>query len=182
MLSSCQNNISRPQALSYEPNDSYPFGRLNPEAPRETSQFSFMIGQNNCSEERLNSASGHWDSGTRTWDAKYTMNGFAILDSGMSGSSTNGNMRVFDAESGQWKVTFFSMPTYGSSVWSGGVEGENIVLKQPQLAPGTDFEGNSTLTFSNISTNGFDWLGAWVSLDGSTVFPFWRISCTKISS
>ena len=79
------------------------------------------------------------------------MNGYAIRDTGRSGAATNGNIRLFDALEKQWKVSFFSMPSYGSGVWTGGMEGENMVLKQPQKAPGTDFDGFSRLTFSNIS-------------------------------
>ncbi len=73
------------------------------------------------------------------------------------------------------------MPNYGSGVWKGGMEDENMVLRQTQKAPGTDFDGFSRLTFSNISGQGFDWTGEWVSIDGSVVFTFWRLQCTKVS-
>jgi len=53
------------------------------------------------------------------------------------------------------------------------------VLRQPQKAPGTDFDGYSTVTFSNVSAEGFDWSGEWISEDGSLVYPFWRIQCQQ---
>lgn len=166
--------------MPYDPNETYPFGRSNPSAPKELAQFEFLIGNNDCTEERLNNTSGEWEKGQRSWDAMYFMNGFGIVDSGGSSGSSNSNVRVYDSDKKQWSVTYFSMPQYSSGVWTGGLVDEKIVLKQPQKAPGTDFDGFSQLTFSKISTLGFDWLGEWVSVDGSVVFPFWRISCHKV--
>jgi len=172
----------RAGVLEFEPSEAYPFGRPNPEAPPELAQFHFMVGKNDCTEERRNGQADEWLSDRRTWDARYFLNGFAILDSGRSGGASNGNLRLFDTGTGQWHVHFFSMPNYGSGIWSGGMEGENMVLRQPQKAPGTDVDGVSRLTFSNISEQGFDWTGEWVSTDGSFVFPFWRIRCRKVQS
>ncbi len=180
-LIACQIDASRELTQLYDPNDEYPFGRKNPAAPVELSQFHFMVGQNDCEEQRLNNVSGEWVAGIRSWDAHYYMNGYAIRDGGASATSTNGNIRIFDPSEKQWNVTFFSMPAYSSGVWKGVKEGGNIVLKQAQKAPGTDFDGFSTLTFSNISAAGFDWSGEWISEDGSVVFPFWRVQCRKVN-
>jgi len=62
------------------------------------------------------------------------------------------------------------------------MDGENLVLRQPQKAPGTDFDGFSTLTFSDVSAQGFDWIGEWISEDGSVVFLFWRTQCRKVAT
>lgn len=43
----------------------------------------------------------------RAWDGHYFMNGLAIRDGGTSGATTNGNIRVYDAEANEWVVTFF---------------------------------------------------------------------------
>lgn len=166
-------------STSYEPNEANPYGLPNPEAPAELAQFSFLIGSNNCTEERLLANTGEWQSGTRTWDAYYFMNGFAIRDGGKSGLNTNSNIRIFDTATGQWQVTFFSMPNFSTDVWRGGLQGDDIVFEKPQFAPGTEFEGISRLIFHNISNSAFDWRGEWASLDGSIVNEFWRVSCSK---
>lgn len=176
------SNAQRAAALDYEPSPAHPFGRPHPDAPKELGQFAFMIGQNDCTEERLNNTTQEWVAGERTWDAHYFMNGHGIRDSGRSGSTTNGNIRLFDTLTKTWNVTFFSSPVYGSSTWQGKKVGDEIILKIPQKAPGTDFDGFSTLTFSNISETGFDWRGEWISVDESVVFPYWRISCVKRQS
>ncbi|MDA1372108.1 MAG: hypothetical protein O2971_15265 [Proteobacteria bacterium] len=181
VLLSCQSADTRPGAMLYEPSAEFPYGRPNPDAPPELAQFDFMVGENDCSEERLNNATGEWDPGQRTWDAYYYINGYAIRDTGRSGAATNGNLRLFDTAAGQWLVTFYSMPAYSTGTWAGGMEGGAMVLRQPQKAPGTDLDGFSRLTFSNITQQGFDWVGEWVSADDdSVVFPFWRISCQKV--
>ncbi len=178
-LAACQASPQRPASLQYEPSPQHPFGRANPDAPPELAQFDFLVGMNDCVEQRINNATGEWVEGVRSWDAHYYMNGFAIRDSGMSGAITNSNIRVYDTASGEWAVTFFSTPAYSSGTWRGNMEDGNMVLRQAQKAPGTDFDGFSTLTFSNVSDRGFDWSGEWVSEDGSVVFPFWRIQCRK---
>ncbi len=180
-LTACQSGSNRQAALPYEPNDAYPFGRINPAAPPQLSQFEFMIGENDCVEQRIDNATGDWVESERSWDAHYFMNGFAIRDSGRSGATTNGNIRIFDTTEEEWAVTFFSAPFYGTGTWRGNMEGENMVLRQAQKAPGTDFDGFSTLTFSNVSAQGFDWSGEWISEDGTVVFPFWKISCQKVA-
>jgi len=175
-------DAARSNADEYEPNAEFPYGRPNPAAPAELSQFAFIVGANDCTEERLNQASGEWVAGERTWDAYYYINGYAIRDTGRSGNTSNGNIRIYDANLGQWKVHFFSMPVYGTGIWTGGMEGDEMILRLPQKAPGTDLDGFSTLTFSNISVDGFDWVGEWISGDGEIVFPFWSISCHKRSA
>mgnify|MGYP000398014167 CR=1 FL=1 len=146
-LPACQLNAQRPASLEYEPSAAYPFGRANPEAPPELAQFGFMIGENDCLEQRRNNATGEWVEGVRSWDAHYYMNGFAIRDSGKSGATTNSNIRVFDTANEEWAVTFFSAPAYSSGTWRGKMDGGNMVLRQAQKAPGTNFDGFSTLTF-----------------------------------
>ena len=184
-LSACQTNAvdsGRVGALSYDPGGAYPYGRPHPDAPGELQQFAFMIGSNDCREERLNNATGEWVEGFRTWDAYYFINGNAIRDSGRSGAATNGNVRIYDSASQQWQVTYFSTPVYGSGTWSGGMVEDRIELERPQKAPGTDIDGVNRLVFFDISNEGFQWRGEWASLDGSAVFPFWRLQCHKVDS
>jgi len=158
-LFACQASPPSPASLNYAPSEQYPFGRANPDAPVELTQFHFMVGRNDCNEQRLNNATGEWVDSVRSWDAHYFMNGFAIRDEGKSGASTNGNIRIYDTATKEWVVTFFSTPAYSSGTWRGKMEGENLVLRQPQKAPGTDSDGYSTLTFSNVSARGCDWDG-----------------------
>lgn len=185
LLIACHVTMSTAQPReggpAFEPTRDHPWGSPNPAAPSQIREFAFMIGNNDCEEQRRNAAGGDWTEGRRTWDARYTMNGFAIADSGRSGGAANANIRAFDMNTGEWVVTFFSMPAYASGIWRGGKSGDTIVLRQAQRAPGSNLEGMSTLTFSNISPEGFDWEGKWISDDGAIEYPFWRIQCRKIA-
>ncbi len=182
LMSGCVSPVTdRIGVGPYDPSPGQPYGRPNPAAPSELAQFNFMIGRNDCSEQRRNGEDGSWSNTRRTWDARYTLNGYGIIDSGSSGATVSTNVRVFDEAAGLWNVTFFSMPTYSSGTWSGNRVGERIVLKRPQLAPG-GAAGFSRLTFFNISEGGFEWAGEWVSEDERVVYPFWKIQCTKVDA
>lgn len=181
MLGACTTPSARVGRLPHDPSPMYPFGRLNPEAPPETAQFAFLIGHNDCREERLNNATGEWVGGERSWDASYYLDGYAVQDSGSSGGATNGNIRIYDPATEQWHVTYFSTPVYGLGTWSGGMVEDRIELERPQKAPGTDLDGTNRLTFYDITDTGFKWKGQWISEDSSFVTDYWRISCTRLT-
>ena len=173
----------RAEATRYDPNPMQPFGRPNPAAPPEARQFAFMIGSNDCTEEKRNNAGGEWVAGaTRIWDAAWYMNGYAVRDWGTTSGGYTANVRTYDPARGQWNVAWLSMPGYSSGTWSGGKEGDNIVLKQPQASANGGLPGFSRLTFHDIAPTSFRWIGEWVSEDGSIVYPFWRISCVKLDA
>ena len=180
-LAACTVGTQDTSRQEYNPSASYPFGRANPNAPPELAQFDFIVGHNNCNEERLNSATGEWVAGERSWDGHYTLNGYGVWDSGTSGSSTNGNIRTFDPVSGKWYVTFVATPAYSTGTWSGNRVGNSIVLERPQKAPGTDIDGINRLTFYDVTDVSFSWKGEWASLDNSIVNEFWRLDCRKVS-
>ena len=157
---------------SYEPNAAHPYGRLNPKAPPETKQFSFMIGEFDCVDEIVNPQTGKWFKMKAIWNAKYFLNGHAIQDQYWSPAFSTSNIRIFDVKDKKWKVTFFRMPGYSpSNAISGQKEGKNMVMRQ-----GTEKQG-SKLTFYNITKNGFDWVGE--SMQGGKANPFWKSSCKR---
>lgn len=156
---------------SFEPSPAFPYGRLNPKAPPETAQFSFMIGEFDCVDEIINPQDGKWVKFPAIWNAKYFLNGHGIQDQYWSPQFSTSNIRIFDAKEKKWKVTFFRMPGYNSGIWSGVKTGENLVMRQ-----GDDKKG-TRLTFSSISKYGFEWVGESMS-DGKAI-PFWKSSCKR---
>ncbi|MCB1024854.1 MAG: hypothetical protein KDB79_10715, partial [Acidobacteria bacterium] len=156
---------------SYEPGPAYPFGRLNPDAPPETAQFSFMIGEFDCIDEIVNPQDGKWLKFPAIWNARYFLNGHGIIDQYWSPQFSTSNIRIFDSKEHKWMVTFFRMPGYGSGVWSGIKEGDDLVMRQGNNEKGT------RLTFSKISEKGFEWIGEGMT-EGEPK-PFWRSSCRR---
>jgi len=149
----------------YAADAEYPFGRPNPEAPPEITQFDFMIGTFDCIDTVLRPA------GTRVrfraiWEARYFLNGMGILDEYWSPQNSTSNIRIFDSASGSWKVTFFKKPGYVSSRWEGKKDGDRMVMR-PEGNP----EG-SPLIFSEIT---YEW-------QAGVTNPGWTSSCTRRES
>ena len=67
-------------------------------------------------------------------------------------------------------------PDYSNGTWTGGLEGEDIVLTRPLARPdGTEII--SRLTFSDISDSGFSWSGAVVTDAGAQ--ENWTSLCVR---
>lgn len=165
----------------YEPSTSNPFGLPNPKAPSEIRDFQPMIGICDCSSSRI-SKGGNWPEPVRmTWEFKYIMNGMAVQDQTLKEDGSHaGSIRQYNADRNVWYVHNYSSanPSATLGTWQGGKKKNNIVLYKNQKAP-NGMEGNYRITFRNISNNGFNWIGEWVNLDESIVFPTWKIECIK---
>ncbi len=168
---SAQTNSVPKTSMGFEASPAFPFGRLNPDAPPETAQFAFMIGEFECMDEIFNPQTGKWAKFPAVWNAKYFLNGHGILDQYWSPAFSTSNIRIFDAKEKKWKVTFFRMPNYASGVWEGVREGENLVMRQGDNKQGT------RLTFSGISKDGFKWVGE--SMNDGKANAFWKSSCQR---
>ncbi|MFD0860749.1 hypothetical protein ACFQ1M_00905 [Sungkyunkwania multivorans] len=167
---------------TYEPSKQFPFGRKNPIAPEQLSDFDMLIGLCDCASESRN-ADGSWQEPvSMTWKFKYIMNGMAIQDETLkSDGRHSGSIRQFNKDSLKWYVHYFStgsvtpvLPSWEGTKKTNG----NIVLYREQKAP-NGMDGYYRLTFYDISENGYKWVGEWVDKDESTVFPTWKIQCVK---
>lgn len=168
------------QSMEYEPDTAYPYGRLNPSAPKAVSDYSEMIGSSNCISVQR-SQDGTWlDSLDMIWKFSYIMNGTAVQDEVFrEGGLYAGSLRQYQSDSAKWYVSYYSslgLPPY--SVWTGNREGNRIVLYKPNSVI-QNRSGTSRLTFYDISASRFKWEGEWLSDDGTIEFVFWRISCEK---
>ena len=68
----------------YEPSEAFPYGRPNPEAPQEITDFHPLIGKCNCTST-TRKQDGSWnDAVDMTWVFKYIMNGMAVQDETLS--------------------------------------------------------------------------------------------------
>lgn len=167
---------------AYEASDENPFGLPNPEAPQQIQDYGPMIGICQC-KSTLRNQDGTWANPLdMTWKFKYIMNGMALQDETYKKDQTfAGSIRQFNKDSAAWYVHYYSSgfasPTL--SAWKGNkTENGDIILYKEQKAP-NGMEGFYKITFSNISQEGFDWLGAWVNTDESIIYPTWEIYCKK---
>jgi hypothetical protein len=152
-----------------------------PSAPEQLRDYANLIGTSGCRSARASSDGSFPDTVAMSWRFKYILGGFAVQDESWKDDGTYASsIRQYDADSARWAVTYFASTSAPAAppTWTGGNVGGDIVLSRPQPSP-FGAPGASRLTFYNISSAAFDWKGEWVSGDGSIVFPFWRISCTK---
>ncbi|MEM7087453.1 MAG: hypothetical protein AAF489_14800 [Bacteroidota bacterium] len=166
---------------SYEVTAEQPFGKLNPEAPKQIGDYADLIGICDCVSTARNPDQSWGTSQKMTWTFKYIMNGTAVQDETIKeDGSHSGSIRQFVSDSSKWYVHWYSnkTPTTVLPTWEGGKEGNDIVLYRPQKAP-NGMDGKTRLSFKNISKDGFNWILEWVNETGSIVYPNWKIDCVK---
>lgn len=157
------------------------FGKLNPEAPPQTADFDPLIGLCDCRSLSRNPDGSWQDTVAMVWQFKYILNGTAVQDEVWRDGNYASSIRQFHKDSSRWIVTYYSYPLVGfkPGVWYGEKqENGNILLSQPQTAP-NGMQGFSTLTFYDISEQGFNWKGEWIKDDNTITYPFWLIWCQK---
>ena len=159
-----------------DPSPSLPYGQQHPEAPTELDLFAFMIGEFDCSDCLL-MANGSWKEMKAVWHTHYTLNGYAIQDNYRNEIYAGMSIRTYSSPQKAWQVAFFGMPGGHTGLWQGGRQGSKIVLTSEQTAPdGTTVI--SRLTFSDITLDGFEWLGEKVLANGQAT-PNWQISARR---
>lgn len=167
--------------LDYEVSDELPFGAVHPDYADQLADFAPLIGRCDCKSVNRNPDGSWQDTVDMIWQYKYIMNGTAIQDeTWKADGGHSGSIRQFIADSSAWAVTYFSSqsPAARPGTWMGGKVGDDIVLFMDQKAP-NGMEGDSKLTFSNISESGFDWSGQWTDKTRQFNWPFWKIHCRK---
>lgn len=165
----------------YSASSQYPFGQLNPDAPKELSGFKELIGLCDCKSQSRNQ-DGTWaEEISMTWTFKYIMNGMGIQDETIKEDGKHsGSIRQFDIKNKHWKVYYYSTTSNPKTlpVWTGNRDLNKIVLYRDQKSP-NGMDGFYRLTFSDISNNGYDWIGEWVDKNEKIIYPTWKIACKK---
>ena len=167
---------------AYDASEKYPFGQLNPEAPKETADYAPLIGTCICKSVARLDPNTWADTVMMDWTFKYIMNGLAVQDQTLKeDGSHSGSIRQYNADSARWFVHYYSSatPTPTLSAWEGNLnEDGDMILYKDQTAP-NGMEGFYKIVFSEITNEGFNWTGAWVDKSESITYPTWRIFCRK---
>ncbi len=172
------------ESFDFEPNKNNPFGIVNPKAPAEIKVFAPLIGESTCVSVARIDQDNWQEPENMVWRFKYIMNGMAIQDETLkAGGQHAGSIRLYHQQSQQWQIHYYSMTSAAGPLpdWQGGLKGKDLVFYRKQPAP-NGMEGYYRLTFSDITEKRFNWIGEWVSLDESIVYPTWKISCQKQKS
>jgi len=170
------------KVYNYEPSAVHPYGLPNPDAPEQIKDYNLMIGECHCLSTSRNQDQSWADPIEMVWRWKYILNGMGVQDETLkSDGGHSGSIRQYNQDSSRWYVHYYSSKAASStlSTWEGSKTSDgDIVLYKEQPSP-TGAEGNYRLTFSNINESGYDWVGEWVNLDETIVYPTWKITCKR---
>ena len=81
------------------------FGTLSPDAPPETAEYAFLIGEWSCKTRGMSPTGQMSDGPDATWIGYYVLDGWAIQDVWLSsnpGSKPGTNIRSFNSKTGKW--------------------------------------------------------------------------------
>lgn len=160
------------------------YGTLNPNAPKETAQFDFLVGRWNA-EYSATRPDGTTSSAIADWRIGYILNGYALQDK-WSVSDNSGNVlgygtmyRTYDATKGHWTMVEQTTWRLGFHHMTAEKVGDTMVMYETEETP----DGTVQLrrVFYNIEKDRFDWRIDISSDDGKT----WqegvsRMVCTRV--
>lgn len=173
--------FSQSDMTKYEPNEKFPFGQYNPDAPEQLKDFEPLLGECKCKSVSRKPDQTWAEPEDMIWRWKYIMNGKGIQDETVKADGRNsGSIRQYDKDSMRWNVHYYTSVATSVTLptWHGNKKDGKIVLYRPQKAP-NGMEGLYRLTFYDISEKGYKWIGEWVDKSEQIVFPTWKIECTR---
>lgn len=175
-------SLSAQGEFRFEVSEDYPFGMPDPQMPEAFLAFEPLIGRSQCRSVLRIDQNTWTDTTDMYWTFKYIMNGSAVQDEVLKSDGWfAGSIRQYIPDSGRWFVHYYNSRTPSAILpsWEGNLQQDGkIVLYRDQKAP-NGMEGKYKISFYNISEDGFDWLGEWVTKDESFHYPAWKISCVK---
>jgi hypothetical protein len=147
--------------------DEQQYGKLNAKAPRELSQFAFLIGKWS-GEAKLKREDGAWETLKAAWEGRYILDGYAIEDEYRMTTSTGEllvlgmNLRTYDSKKKVWNMKWLNAlagtwTDLGSEQLGGVRADENTIsyiMKEPVAR-----HAFTRATYTNISTDHFTWRG-----------------------
>jgi hypothetical protein len=135
--------------------------RLNPQAPPETGQFAFLVGEWDCRTKFMKPDGSGYSEGQAEWTGYFILDGWAIQDDwvslGPDGQKFYGtNIRSFNPQTGKWDNRWLAA---GSLQWKYFVAektGETMVMIGGE---GKDSLGEfiDRNTFYDINTDRWSW-------------------------
>ncbi len=136
-----------------------PLGSLSPEAPPETAQFAFLIGEWSCKTRGMKPDGSMHDGPDATWTGTWILDGWAIQDTWQSsapGSKPGTNIRSFNPKTGKWDNRWLAAGTLQWKYFEAEQVGDTMVMT------GEGFDANERPivdrnTFYEISEDSWKW-------------------------
>jgi len=150
--------------------------------PEELKELSFMVGDWKVEGKmRMDPTSEEWTPYTATCSYEWFADGAALMSTfkgEMFGMPMVGHsIENYDRETGQWQVTWIDNMMARQSNYTGGMEGDKMVITGQDLMEGQVF--GTRITVFNMSEKSFDWKMEHSMDDGKTWATFMQATYTK---
>lgn len=137
------------------------FGSMNPEAPPETEQFAFLVGEWDCHSRFIN-GEGEYAEGDAKWTGYWILDGMAIQDDWVSAGVPGGrkfhgtNIRSFNPETKHWDARWLANYGLQWSYYKAEKVGDTMVMIG---GDDTDARGDyiERITFHDIEQDRWSW-------------------------
>ena len=165
------------------------FGKLNPNAPAELSQFAFLIGDWSF-EATVKTADGQSLPFKGTWRGRYILDGYAISDeyrmTDLSGKLIvlGLNLRTYDASEQTWNIKWLNaltgtwMTLAPSELGEVRCDGQSIIYAFKETSPADGAHAYTRVTYTKVSDTHFTW-GGEKSADGNAWSAFMVVECHR---
>jgi len=152
-----------------------PYGKANPNAPRELAQFAFLIGAWS-GEAKLKRPDGTWETLPASWEGRYILDGYAIADEYRMWTRSGEllvlgvNLRAYDARKKVWNLKWLNAlagtwTDLGPEELGGvGIDGTDISYRAQETVAG---HALTRAIYANIAADRLTWRGD-RSHDGNT--------------
>ena len=141
------------------------YGKPNPNAPQELSQFAFLIGQWRC-DAKIKGEDGVWQPFQAVWVGRYILDGYVIADE-FRMTKPDGelvmlgqNYRSYSTDKNAWIMNWQDALT---ATWLnlGPEELGGVQVSDKSITFNVQFQPDEIhrITFLNISENHFTWQG-----------------------
>ncbi len=135
------------------------FGALSPDAPPQTAQFDFLIGEWHCEITRMGPDGNMQQPSKATWTGRYVLDGWAIEDVWQplaAGARPGVNIRSFNPETKLWDNRWLGA---GTLQWQ-DFQAEQVNDTMVMTGEGTDARGRRYIdrnTFYEITDGSWRW-------------------------
>jgi hypothetical protein len=143
------------------------YGKPNPNAPQELSQFAFLIGKWR-GEAKLKQDDGTWQDLRATWEGRYILDGYAIADEYQMTTPAGEllvlclNLRSYDAKKKSWNLKGLNaLPGTWTDLGPeelGGVVADGKAISYLMKEPIAQHVFTRA-TYTNMSEDHFTWRG-----------------------
>ena len=128
---------AQPPAIQYNPEYDGPIGSRNPNAPSQTAQFDFVIGDWDV-DMRFRPPGQDEQRYRARWHNFWAVNGYVVAQEWRGPYATGLELRRFNPQSGQWEGrNTYSFNTSWAETTATWIDGEMVV----RIAGGSDARG-----------------------------------------